>query len=98
MNITESLLDDLCELARLHLEGEERAALRKDLERIVSFVEKINELPLEEVEPMRFVGEPAEVLRSDIPEPPVDTTLLFANAPRTDGLYLRVPKFHAKGS
>lgn len=96
MKITESLLDNLCDLARLQLEGEERAALLQDLERIVAFVEKINELPLEGVEPLRFVGEPAQYLRTDEPEETQPAPWIFQNAPKAEGMYLRVPKFGVK--
>lgn len=96
MKIDENLLNNLCELARLHIEGPERNSLLKDLQRIVDFVEKINELPLEGVEPLRFVGHPAGFLREDIPDSPEPSPLIFQNAPKTDGLYLRVPKFGVK--
>ncbi|MCS7153920.1 MAG: Asp-tRNA(Asn)/Glu-tRNA(Gln) amidotransferase subunit GatC [Bacteroidia bacterium] len=96
MKITPSLLDSLCELSRLELDTEEREALLKDLQRIVDFVEKINELPLEGIEPMRFVGRPAGYLREDEPQEPDHSPLLFQNAPKADGLYIRVPKFGVK--
>ncbi|MCX8112246.1 MAG: Asp-tRNA(Asn)/Glu-tRNA(Gln) amidotransferase subunit GatC [Bacteroidia bacterium] len=96
MKITPSLLDNLCELARLGLSPEERESILTDLQRIVDFVEKISELPLEGVEPMRSVGRPSGYLREDIPSPPDTSPLLFQNAPKADGLYIRVPKFGVK--
>lgn len=96
MKITPSLLDNLCELARLELDPAEREALLGDLQRIVDFVEKINELPLEGIEPMRFIGKPAGYLRPDEPAPPDHSPLLFQNAPKSDGMYIRVPKFGVK--
>ncbi|MCS6894682.1 MAG: Asp-tRNA(Asn)/Glu-tRNA(Gln) amidotransferase subunit GatC [Bacteroidia bacterium] len=96
MKITPTLLDTLCELARLELDEEERQSLLGDLQRIVDFVEKINELPLDEVEPLRFVGRPSGYLRDDEPHPPELSPLLYQNAPKTDGLYIRVPKFGVK--
>ncbi|MEN3040756.1 MAG: Asp-tRNA(Asn)/Glu-tRNA(Gln) amidotransferase subunit GatC [Bacteroidia bacterium] len=96
MKITPTLLDTLCELARLELNEEERQALLADLQRIVDFVEKINELPLESVEPLRFVGRPSGYLRPDEPQPPDQSPLLYQNAPKTDRLYIRVPKFGVK--
>lgn len=96
MKIDEHLLESLCELARLELAGEEKAALLADLQRIVDFVEKIRELPLEGVEPLRFVGKPAGYLRPDEPESPQVSPFFFQNAPKSDGLYFRVPKFGVK--
>ncbi|MCS7188629.1 MAG: Asp-tRNA(Asn)/Glu-tRNA(Gln) amidotransferase subunit GatC [Bacteroidia bacterium] len=97
MKIDSHLLDTLCELARLQLEGSEKADLLKDLQRIVDFVEKINELPLENVEPLLFVGEPSGFLRPDVPGSPEPSPLIFQNAPKSDGIYIRVPKFGVKG-
>ncbi|MCS7298088.1 MAG: Asp-tRNA(Asn)/Glu-tRNA(Gln) amidotransferase subunit GatC [Bacteroidia bacterium] len=96
MRITPSILERLCELARLELEGEEKEQILQDLQRIVDFVEKINELPLGNVEPLRFVGRPAGYLREDVPEESATSSLLFQNAPKSDGLYIRVPKFGVK--
>ncbi|MCX7606506.1 MAG: Asp-tRNA(Asn)/Glu-tRNA(Gln) amidotransferase subunit GatC [Bacteroidia bacterium] len=84
-------------MSRLELQGEEKEALLADLQRIVNFVEKINELPLEGVEPLRFVGEPAGYLREDAPDSPEPSPLIYQNAPKSDGLYIRVPKFGVKG-
>jgi len=96
MRVDEYLLDHLCELARLSLEGPERTQILQDLERIVNFVEKVGELPLEGVEPMLFVGEPAAHLRDDEPQTPSVSPLYAQNAPHHDGLYWRVPKFGVK--
>lgn len=96
MKVDDKLLDQLCELAELSLESSERAALLKDLARIVEFVEKINELPLEGIEPLLFVGEPSGYLRADEPTPPAETELYLRNAPQHDGLYWQVPKFGVK--
>jgi aspartyl-tRNA(Asn)/glutamyl-tRNA(Gln) amidotransferase subunit C len=96
MKVDEALLDHLCDLARLSLEGPERTQLLQDLERILTFVEKINELPLEGVEPMLFVGEPAGHLREDVPQTPPPSPRYAQNAPHHDDLYWRVPKFGVK--
>lgn len=96
MRVDDRLLDQLCELARLSLEGSERAALLEDLARIVEFVQKIGELPLEGIEPLLFVGEPSGYLRADEPTAPAETELYLRNAPQHDGLYWQVPKFGVK--
>ncbi len=96
MRVDDKLLDQLCELARLSIEGEERAALLADLARVLDFVEKINELPLEGVEPLLFVGEPSGYLREDEPVAPAELEPYARNAPQHDGLYWRVPKFGVK--
>jgi aspartyl-tRNA(Asn)/glutamyl-tRNA(Gln) amidotransferase subunit C len=96
MKVDDQLLDHLCDLSRLSLQGPERVQLLSDLQRILDFVEKISELPLEHIEPLLFVGEPAGHLRDDAPESPTQTPLYAQNAPLHDGLYWRVPKFGVK--
>jgi aspartyl-tRNA(Asn)/glutamyl-tRNA(Gln) amidotransferase subunit C len=41
MEITDKTVDELAHLARLHFEGDEKQRIKKDLTRIVSFMEKI---------------------------------------------------------
>lgn len=79
-------------LARLEILPEEQEALLRDMEKIVQFVEKINELEIENVEPLiHLTAHPSEP-RPDIPQTPLAKELVLRNAPRADSDYFRVPK------
>jgi aspartyl-tRNA(Asn)/glutamyl-tRNA(Gln) amidotransferase subunit C len=85
-------LQHLGRLARLDIVPEERQALLRDMEKIVQFVEKINELEIENVEPLiHLTAHPSEP-RPDVPHTPLPKELVLRNAPRADSDYFRVPK------
>ena len=48
---------------------------------MIGFVEKLNELDLQEVEPLLYMGEETNVLREDIPETPLSRSEALKNAP-----------------
>ena len=41
MTVTNELIDHLAHLSYLHFEGEEKEAIRQDLEKMIGFVEKL---------------------------------------------------------
>ena len=52
MNIDDPLIDHLCTLSKLRFEGKDRDVLKKDLEKIVGFLNKLNDIDTEGVEPL----------------------------------------------
>jgi len=57
MKITEEIVDHIAHLARLEFEGEKKEAIRKDMENIISFMDKLNEVPTDNVEPLIFMND-----------------------------------------
>lgn len=92
MQVTNETIDRLAHLARLEFEKGDKDKIREDLQKILGFVDKLNELDTKGVEPMIFVAEGHNVLRED--EVKVDITHAEAlkNAPKKDSDYFRVPK------
>lgn len=92
MGITAADVDHIARLARLGLDVEEREALRHDLESILRYIGKLDELDTTGVEPMAHVETLPTPLREDRaanPERPED---MVRNAPDPDGTFLRVPR------
>lgn len=85
-------VDRIAELARLAPSTEEKEQLASELADIVSFVEQLNELDTDKVEPLHHVLDLHTVLREDEVKPslPVESTL--QNAPQRKGDYFLVPK------
>ncbi|MFT6028136.1 MAG: aspartyl-tRNA(Asn)/glutamyl-tRNA(Gln) amidotransferase subunit C, partial [Bacteroidia bacterium] len=50
MEITDKTVDELAHLARLQFEGDEKERIKKDLNKILTFMDKLNELDTEGVE------------------------------------------------
>ena len=92
MNIDTQLILRLEELARLELTEEERAQLSVDLSKILNMVEKLNELDTQGVDPLIYINEAVNVLRTDKIKHQISKEAAFKNAPDSDGTYFRVPK------
>ena len=103
MEVNDTLVDHLCKLACLEFDGTGKQEIKKDLQKIIGFVEKLNELDLRDVQPLLYMGEETDVLREDIPEAPLDRKEALKNAPLADRQYFKVPQvvknpIHSSGS
>ena len=65
MKIDHKTVDHLAHLARLEFENESKEAIVNDLNRILSFVEKLNELNTDNVSPLIYMTDETNVLRED---------------------------------
>ncbi len=79
-------------LAKLELSDEEKEAAKKDMGRMLDYIDKLNELDTAGVEPMSHVFPVSNVFREDEVENGDDHEEMLANAPKVkDGMYM-VPK------
>ena len=79
-------------LARLRLSSAEEEALRADMDEMLAYVDKLNELVTKDVAPTTQVGEAGMPMRDDevTNQPAADAML--SNAPSRDRNYFKVPK------
>ncbi len=90
--IDDATMDNVELLAKLTLGQEEREKVRGELEQILDYVEKLNELDAEAVEPLVHILDEVNVFREDIETNGDGREEALANAPRSkDGQYM-VPK------
>lgn len=92
MKIEAPLLLHLANLSRLHFNEQQMDSMQSDMEAIIGFVEKLNELDTTGIEPLRFMGELDHPLREDVVAGSVTTAEAFRNAPLHDGVFFKVPK------
>ena len=92
MKITDELIDHLSHLAKLKFEGDERVAIKKDMEKIVGFINKLSEINTDQVEPLIFMTEEVKTLREDIAIDSINQEQALRNAPKRDSDYFRIPK------
>ena len=92
MIVNDQLIDKLAMLSRLHFDENEKAGIKKDLDRMIGFVEKLNELDLEKVEPMLFMNTETNVFREDLVKGSISREEALKNAPFHDGRFFKVPK------
>ncbi|MBI5074917.1 MAG: Asp-tRNA(Asn)/Glu-tRNA(Gln) amidotransferase subunit GatC [Nitrospirae bacterium] len=89
MNIA---IEHLSRLARLSLTEEEKSVYGNQLDHILQYVEKLNELDTTGIEPTSHVISISNVMREDALRPSLDREVALMNAPdKTDAFY-RVPK------
>lgn len=79
-------------LAKLELSAEEKEQAKKDMSSMLDYIDKLNELDTEGVEPMSHVFPVENVLREDVVTNGDDREQMLANAPqKKEGTYM-VPK------
>ena len=92
MKITDQKIDELAQLARLKFQGSEKEAIRTDLEKILAMCEKLNEVDTEGTEPLVYMTDNTNVLRTDEVKVEITHEEALKNAPKKDSDYFRVPK------
>lgn len=96
MEVNDALVDNLANLARLRFSAEEKELIKKDLQRMIHFVDKLNELDTEGVEPLLHMTDAVNILREDIVQGSISREEGLKNAPDTDGVFFKVPKVISK--
>ncbi len=108
MKVTEKDVTYVADLANLELSGDERVAMVRDLNSILDYIDRLNELDTSNVEPMAQVSDHygvdeskqgsdrfAYAYREDVPEglrKSLTQDAALVNAPDADGTFFRVPK------
>lgn len=92
MKITDKTVEHIAHLARLEFEGEEKGKIKQDLENIITFMEKLQEVDTENVEPLVFMTNEKNRLRDDVAEVTITHEEALKNAPKKDSDYFRIPK------
>ena len=92
MEVNEALIDKLSTLARLRFDDQEKESIKKDLQRMIAFVEKLNELDTSGVAPLLHMSDSINVLREDEVHGSIPTSEAFRNAPKHDDNFFQVPK------
>jgi aspartyl-tRNA(Asn)/glutamyl-tRNA(Gln) amidotransferase subunit C len=90
--ISEETIDHIAHLSRLRFEGDDKVAIRQDLDKIIGFMGKLSEIPTDDVEPLIFMSDEVNVLRDDEPEVSITQAEALKNAPKKDSDYFRIAK------
>lgn len=90
--ITIAEVEHVARLARLDLAPEEKERMRSQLDAILTYIDKLRQLPTEGVEPTSHAIPIVNVMREDEVRPSYPVTDMLANAPEREGDLFRVPK------
>jgi len=85
-------LEKLAHLSRLELDPAAQDKMLNDLNRMVSFVEKLSEVDTNGVEPLTTMTHEVNRMRPDVPAEPMTEEEVFKNAPLHQDGFFRVPR------
>lgn len=92
MPVTLKDVERVAKLARLEFSHEEKKTLVQQLNRILEYVEKLNELDTSDVEPLSHVIPLTNVFREDKVKPSLPVSEILKNAPARSDKFFKVPK------
>ena len=92
MKIDKDLLEKTAHLARLKFDDASAEEMMQDMTKIITWVEKLNEVDTEGVDPLTTMSHEINVLREDEVKPHLSHERALKNAPKKDSDYFRVPK------
>lgn len=92
MEVNDQLIEKLSDLSRLKFNDEEKVEIKKDLQQMIAFIDKMNEVDTTGVEPLLHMTNEVNVLREDEVKGMVSQEDALKNAPVHDGKFFKVPK------
>ena len=92
MEVNRALVNNLAHLSRLYFTDDEKKELEHDLQRMISFVEKLNEVDTKDIQPLQHMSNEINVFREDEIKGSAAREDALQNAPATDGVFFKVPK------
>ncbi len=92
MEVNDDLINNIAHLARLKFDEHEKAAVKLDMQKMISFIEKLNELNTTGVAPLLHMSDNVNVLREDKVEGSITTKEALLNAPNHDDKFFKVPR------
>ena len=90
--ITLKDVEYVASLAQLSLDEEAKQRLLREMGDVLAYVDKLNELDTDGIEPMMHVLDISNVYREDVVTGSLDHDAALKNAPKTDGAYFLVPR------
>ncbi len=85
-------VEHVARLARLELSSADKERMRRELDSILSYIDKLRALDTAGVEPTSHAVPMTNVMREDTPQPSFPQSDMLANAPDRSGEFFRVPK------
>ena len=82
----------MAHLARLEFTEEGKADILNDMNRMLAFVDKLNEMDTDGVEPLIYMTDEKNVMREDESKDTLTQKEALKNAPKKDSDYFKVPK------
>jgi aspartyl-tRNA(Asn)/glutamyl-tRNA(Gln) amidotransferase subunit C len=92
MSVTKKDVEYIAQLARLEFSEAEKDKLTTDLNAVLGYMDKLNELDTTGVEPLTNMSDNENVLRADLVCQPITNAEALLNAPDKTDRFFKVPK------
>jgi aspartyl-tRNA(Asn)/glutamyl-tRNA(Gln) amidotransferase subunit C len=92
MNIDKETVEKVAHLARLELAEDEKETMIADMNKILGFMDKLNEIDTSGIEPLVYMTNEINTVREDVIKQEVTHEEALLNAPKHDGDYFLVAK------
>lgn len=92
MSVTKDDIKKIAELARLEFSDSEIVNYTSEMNKILGYIEKLNELDTKDVEPLSHPIENNNIFREDITKASTDREKALSNAPDKTSEHFKVPK------
>ena len=90
--IDDETIENVCILAKLSLSDEAKEKAKEDMQKMLDYVEKLDELDTSSVEPMSHIFGDQNVFREDEVTNGDNSEAMLANAPKAKEGQYQVPK------
>ncbi len=91
MEVNNKLIQNIAKLSKLKFDSSAEEKMKADLEKMLAFVDKLNEIDTEGVDPLIYMSEEINVLREDEISENTSQEDSLKNAPVKDSDYFKVP-------
>ena len=92
MQITKELVSYVAQLSRIKLDDSETEEMQKQMGAIVDYMDILNQLDTDEIEPLSHIFSITNVMRDDVTAPSYDREEILSNAPEHTAEAFVVPK------
>lgn len=92
MKIDKKTVDKIARLSKLKFNEEEGSLILNDMNKMLNFIDQLDELDTEGVEPLIHMSDEVNKLRNDINQSSTSQKEALKNSPKKDSTYFKLPK------
>ncbi|NOS93287.1 MAG: Asp-tRNA(Asn)/Glu-tRNA(Gln) amidotransferase subunit GatC [Cyclobacteriaceae bacterium] len=92
MKLDAETLAKIAHLSRLEIDEKETDKMLRDMSNMLTFVEKLNEVNTDGVEPLTTMSHEINAMREDVVNHDLSHQEVLQNAPKKNAEFFRVPK------
>jgi aspartyl-tRNA(Asn)/glutamyl-tRNA(Gln) amidotransferase subunit C len=92
MEIDDETVDKIASLSKLSFTGQQKEAIKNDMNKMLNFIGKLEEVDTDGVDPLIHMTDDVNVLRADDAVSDITQKEALKNAPNKDSTYFKIPK------